>query len=84
MNSFHNIIKRICEELDIKLTFLSDNWTIVLEKDNQIHYITGYQFDLNNHALGNIMDDKGLFWELLKNKTNHMKLSGVFITSCGN
>ena len=69
MKEFNKIIKEIGEELDIKVTLLSDNWTKVLEKDNQIHYITGYQFDLNNHGIGNIMDDKGLFYDLLKYKS---------------
>ena len=54
--------------LGIKVTLLSDNWLKILEKDNQIHYITGYQFDINNHGIGNIMDDKGLFWDILKYK----------------
>ena len=45
MKEFHKLIKRIGEELGIKITLLSDDWTIVLEKDNRIHYITGYQFE---------------------------------------
>ena len=68
MNEFNKIIKAIGEELNIKVTLLSDNWTTVLEKDHQINYITGYHFDLNNHAIGSIMDDKGLFYDLLKYK----------------
>ena len=68
MNIFYELIKKIGEELKIKVTLLSDNWTIVLEKNNSIHYITGYQFDLNYHGIGNIMDDKGLFYDLLKYK----------------
>ena len=39
MDNFIEIIKKIGEELDINVTLLSDNWTIVLEKNNQIHYI---------------------------------------------
>ena len=68
MDNFINIIKRIGEELGISVTLLSDNWTVVLEKGNKIHYITGYQFDLNYHAIGNIMDDKGLFYDILNFK----------------
>ena len=68
MDDFCKLIKKIGEELGIKVTLLSDNWTIVLEKDNSIHYITGYQFDLNDHAIGNILDDKGLFYDLLNYK----------------
>lgn len=68
MNEFNEMIKKIGEELEIHVTLLSDNWTKVLEKGNKIHYITGYIFDLNNHCIGNIMDDKGLFYDLLKYK----------------
>ena len=65
MDTFNEIIKKIGEELDIHVTLLSDNWLTVLEKNNQIHYIQGYKFDLNNHGIGNIMDDKGLFHDLM-------------------
>lgn len=65
MNEFHNIIKEIGEELGIKVTLLSDGWLIILEKDNQIHYINGYKFDLNNHGIGNVLDDKGLFYDIM-------------------
>ena len=69
MKEFHNIINGICEELGIKLTFLSDEWAIVLEKDDQIHYVVGYKFGLNDHAIGIIVDDKGLFFDLLTSKS---------------
>ena len=65
MEKFNEIIKKIGEELGIKVTLLSDNWLTILEKDNQIHYIQGHKFDLNNHGIGNIMDDKGLFNDLM-------------------
>ncbi len=65
MNEFNNIIKDICQELNIKLTFLSDNWVMFLEKDGKIKYIEGNRFSLNNHAIGNIMNDKGLFYDLM-------------------
>jgi glutathione synthase/RimK-type ligase-like ATP-grasp enzyme len=68
MNKFHEMIKKIGEELDINVTLLSDNWMIVLEKDNETHFIQGYKFDLNNHGIGNILDDKGMFKELLSYK----------------
>lgn len=68
MSEFNKIIIKIAEELGIKLTFLSDNWTIVLEKDNQIHYAVGYKFGLNDHGIGIIVDDKGLFFDLLTYK----------------
>ena len=65
MQTFNEIIKKIGEELDIKVTLLSDNWLTILEKDNEIHYITGYKFDLNNHGIGNVMDDKSLFYDVM-------------------
>ena len=65
MDIFNEIMLKIGEELDIKVTLLSDNWLTVLEKDNQIHYVQGYKFELNNHGIGNIIDDKGLFHDLL-------------------
>ena len=68
MKEFNELIKKIGEELGIKVTLLSDNWLTILEKDNEIHYIQGYKFDLNNHGIGNIMDDKGLFFDLLRYK----------------
>lgn len=68
MNTFNELIKKICADLEIKITSLSDEWLKVLEKNHQIHYIQGYKFDLNNHGIGNIMDDKGLFFDLLRYK----------------
>lgn len=65
MKEFNKMIQKIGGELGIKVTLLSDGWTKVLEKDGKTRYITGYQFDLNNHAIGNIMDDKGLFYDVL-------------------
>ena len=68
MEEFNKLIQSIGEELNIKVTLLSDNWLTILERDNEIHYIQGYKFDLNNHGLGNIIDDKGLFYDLLTYK----------------
>ena len=67
MNIYKNIISEICNELGIKVTNLSDDWLTVLEKDNKIHYINGYKFDLNNHGIGEIMDNKDLFHSLMVN-----------------
>lgn len=65
---YNELLKKICDELKIKLTLISDGWVKVLERDNKIHYIQGYKFDLNNYGIGSIMDDKGLFYDLLKLK----------------
>ena len=68
MNEFNDLIKKICNELKIKLTLLPDGWLKILEKNNQIHYISGYRFDNNCYAIGEVMNDKGLFHEVLKIK----------------
>ena len=68
MKEFNNIVKKICNELDIKLTFLSDGWVMVLEKDEKIKYIESNRFSLNTHAIANIMNDKGLFYDLMINR----------------
>jgi len=64
---YERIIKEICNELNIKYTYLSKNWIIRLEKDNIIKYLSGNKFDLNGHALGNLIDDKYAFYDTLKN-----------------
>lgn len=66
MPMFKEIIKEICEYLNIKYTFLSKDWVIKLEKNNEVRYLTGNKFDLNGHAIGNIMDDKYALYEVLK------------------
>lgn len=64
---YHKIIEEICNELNIKYTYLSKDWIIRLEKDNIIKYLSGNKFDLNGHALGNLIDDKYAFYDTLKN-----------------
>lgn len=68
MNNFEKIIADICSKLNITLTYTSDRWVKILEKNHQVCYITGYKFDLNNHGIGSIMDDKGLFYDICKIK----------------
>ena len=63
---FSKIVEEICHELDIKYTYLSKNWVIALEKDNQVKYLVGNKFDLNGHAIGNVMDDKYSFYDAMK------------------
>ena len=66
MNDFQLLIKEICDELNIKINTISKDWIIVLEKDSIKKFITGCHFDLDNHALGMIIDDKYATYELLK------------------
>lgn len=78
-SSYHNIIKGICEELNIQFTLLSRNWIIMLEKDNKRKYITGYKFDLNTQGTSNIIDDKYALYEvLIKNNIPIIKHSIIY------
>lgn len=66
--SFKNIIQEICNENNIKCTFLSKDWVIMLEKNGKTRFISGYKFDLNSHGIGLIADDKYALYDVLKNK----------------
>ena len=68
MNNFHKLIKEICDEEKITYHILSKDWIMMLEKDNKTKFICGYKFDLNNHGLGDIIDDKYAMYEVLKKK----------------
>ena len=68
MNNFIKIIKEICNELNIKYTFLSKDWVIMLEYKNKTRFLSGYKFDLNKHALGLILDDKYAMYDVLNYK----------------
>ena len=68
MTTFDELLKELCQEKNIKITKISKNWINVLERDNQIHYILGHKFDLNNNSIATILDDKYAFYELMKLK----------------
>ena len=61
------IIKEVCDELNIKYTDLSKNWITKLEKDNKVRYICGNKFDINGVIVNHIMDDKYALFCVLKN-----------------
>ena len=65
---FKTIIKEICDEENINYKVISKDWIIVLEKNGVTNLITGYKFGINNHALGELLDDKYATFELLKQK----------------
>lgn len=65
MNQFQKIIKEICEEENINFRILSKDWILMLEKNGITKFISGFKFDLNNHGLGNILDDKYSTYEVL-------------------
>lgn len=63
--NFKNLLKEICKEENIKMTYLSKEWIILLEKDNKSKILAGYKFDLNHHGIGEVCDDKYALYELL-------------------
>lgn len=66
LTNTQKIIKIICEEENIEYKLLSKNWIIELSKNNCKKYICGYKFPLNDHAMGEILDDKYATYEILK------------------
>lgn len=64
-NEFHEIIKEICDEENINFSLLSKDWVIKLEKNNKVRFIAGYKFGVNDHSLGEVLDDKYATYEVL-------------------
>ena len=60
------IVKEIASTENIKVTLFSDGWTIKLEKDNNIRYIYGYSFGLNDASSSMVCTDKSATYEILK------------------
>lgn len=59
------VLKKICEEMDIKLKSYSDDWIFLLKKNNKQMLIYGYDYSLNTDAQNQIMKDKAALSELL-------------------
>ena len=69
MKDYNEIIEEICKEENIKLsTYQHGDWLKILEKNDKTKYIIGYKFSLNDQGISNIMDDKGLYFDLLNHK----------------
>ena len=64
--SYYSTLYNICQEEKINFQFLSRNWVKRLEKDGKVRFITGYKFDLNSHALGEVLDDKFALFSALE------------------
>jgi hypothetical protein len=58
-------VKEIAKELGIKFKAFSQNWIIRLEKNNNVKYIFGYNFDINGASGQLIANDKCATAELL-------------------
>lgn len=69
MNNVQKILKEICDEMGIKFTLVSQNWVIILEKDDKIKYVVGFKFPLNDQASAKVCDDKYALYEVM-NKFN--------------
>ncbi len=59
------IIKDLCEEKNIQFEAFSDDWILRLTKNDNSHYIYGYNFGLNNGASVAISNDKVATYQLL-------------------
>ncbi len=66
--SYNSTLYNICQEENIQLQLLSNNWVKRLEKGKQVHYILGYKFDLNSYSAGAIADDKYATYSVLQYK----------------
>ena len=55
---FFRIINELCEELNIKQTWLSYEWIDKLEKDGKTHFIIGNHLDINSANSYQIAKDK--------------------------
>ena len=58
----------ICNELGIKCTILSKDWVFMLEKNSITRFFVSSKSSLNDHALGEILDDKYALYCVLKEK----------------
>lgn len=65
MNNIQLMVRDICKEKNIDFKLVSKDWIMILQKDNIIKYIVGYKFDLNDHATGQICDDKYALYDTL-------------------
>lgn len=66
MKEYIQILKEICNEKNINMKLLSKDYVIMLEKGEKRKFIHGYKFSNNDHALGNILDDKYATYDVLK------------------
>ncbi len=64
--SFQQLVKEICQENEIGLTWMSSNWMAQLDKGDKRRYILGHKFDLNSAASALVADDKYATFEVLK------------------
>lgn len=61
-----NMIDEICKEKNISQKLLSFDWIRELKKENKIHHIIQYQFDINSANAYHIANDKYATYTILK------------------
>lgn len=66
LNNLKNLVIEICNEKNIKYTFLSKDWIIKLERDGKSAYIVGIRFSINSVTASSIAADKYATFEVLK------------------
>lgn len=64
-STYNQILDEICQEEQIQIDWLSDNWLGVLERAGQRRYILGHKFDLNPAVSELVADDKYATFEIL-------------------
>jgi glutathione synthase/RimK-type ligase-like ATP-grasp enzyme len=62
---FVALIEAACKARGIRISWLSEYWLGILEKDNAHCYIHGYQFPINDTVSNGLMRDKVSTYELL-------------------
>lgn len=65
MCSIQSVLKNICDKKGIKFNVVSNGLLTILEKEGKTRYLIGTKFDLNDHAVGNICDDKYALYSIL-------------------
>lgn len=68
LSSYTSILNEICQELNIRIDWLSNGWVARLEKNEQCRHIVGYKFDINSAASLLVADDKFATFEALNTK----------------
>ncbi|HSI64276.1 MAG TPA: RimK-like protein [Candidatus Saccharimonadia bacterium] len=59
------LLKKVCQRRGIQVTSFSDDWLFCLQKDDQVSYIFGYDFGVNNASAKMICKDKAATSDLL-------------------
>ncbi len=66
MKYIHKLVKEICLEKNIDLSFVSKNYIMILKKGSKVRYIVGYKFALNDYSAAFLCDDKFATYEVLR------------------